>query len=159
MWTDNATNFKTFNPSPKAIALSVAGTTKESVFHCLKAGSAFSPPHQQNVSNMKLSLIDSNILTKSVPDKKLWLCQLWGHLPYWKSLKLQEPFFSVKIRKDKRRGANQSHVTEGHPKPTKTQSAQRRAHEKEPRILFLEWLFELAHAADRKWRAYLFRED
>lgn len=73
MWTDNTTNFKTSYPSPKAIALSVAGTTKESVFHCLKAGSAFSPPHQQNVSNMKLSLIDSNILTKSVPDKKLWL--------------------------------------------------------------------------------------
>lgn len=113
-------------------------------------------PTPTNHFNVKPSLNDSNLLIKSVPDKKPWLCQLWGHLPYWKTLKLQELFFSVRIR---RGCASQSHVTEAHPKPTKIQFVQKQAHEKESHVLFLEWLFKLAHAADQKWRVYLFRED
>lgn len=164
------------NKAPKHCPKSTIWTEKHHEFQDLQSKPQNNSSRDKNIISVSLSqgrlclliptpakhfnikLINSNTLTKSVPDKKLWLCQLWGHLPDWKALKLQEPF-SVKIRKEERRGASQSHVTEAHPKPSKIQPAPKRAHEKESRILFLEWLFKLAHTADRKWRAYLFRGD
>lgn len=153
MWIDNTTNFKASNSSPKT----TVGTTTESVFCCLRAGSAIFLPHQQNVSmwnslSMTVTFWSSQFQIKSLgcasyevtcPTGSLWHCK--------------SPSFLSK--QEERRCTSQSHVTEAHPKPTKIQFMQKRAHEKESHVLFLEWLFKLAHAADRKWRMYLFRED